>query len=287
MFERTNTQQLSLYQPDRDDLQPALPIRHPKAKTYLTRNPASNNSNQIVTWFPLQSTSSIPRNPTTQYNSVPKQSRAVQIDYSIDNLSDTSDQEHSLFVPEKRAIIHPRKAYVDPAIYSTPVKSSKDQAAFKKASLTQIMKKTNTYYSEHSFNYADIQYSSDSDTTDEYPRLPMPTQQDRPSGLLRNPPKPFTKKILTPPVEEVNESSEFLLEQVPSDQTRSPSNGNKKGSKKQMINEMIQLYNECAKNNNEILDLLSQITTDVCFVLLSYSLGSRTSISFRSHQIIC
>lgn len=287
MFERTNTQQLSLYQPDRDDLQPALPIRHPKAKTYLTRNPASNNSNQIVTWFPLQSTSSIPRNPTTQYNSVPKQSRAVQIDYSIDNLSDTSDQEHSLFVPEKRAIIHPRKAYVDPAIYSTPVKSSKDQAAFKKASLTQIMKKTNTYYSEHSFNYADIQYSSDSDTADEYPRLPMPTQQDRPSGLLRNPPKPFTKKILTPPVEEVNESSEFLLEQVPSDQTRSPSNGNKKGSKKQMINEMIQLYNECAKNNNEILDLLSQITTDVCFVLLSYSLGSRTSISFRSHQIIC
>lgn len=287
MFERTNTQQLSLYQPDRDDLQPALPIRHPKAKTYLTRNPASNNSNQIVTWFPLQSTSSIPRNPTTQYNSVPKQSRAVQIDYSIDNLSDTSDQEHSLFVPEKRAIIHPRKAYVDPAIYSTPVKSSKDQAAFKKASLTQIMKKTNTYYSEHSFNYADIQYSSDSDTTDEYPRLPMPTQQDRPSGLLRNPPKPFTKKILTPPVEEVDESSEFLLEQVPSDQTRSPSNGNKKGSKKQMINEMIQLYNECAKNNNEILDLLSQITTDVCFVLLSYSLGSRTSISFRSHQIIC
>ncbi len=287
MFERTNTQQLSLYQPDRDDLQPALPIRHPKAKTYLTRNPASNNSNQIVTWFPLQSTSSIPRNPTTQYNSVPKQSRAVQIDYSIDNLSDTSDQEHSLFVPEKRAIIHPRKAYVDPAIYSTPVKSSKDQAAFKKASLTQIMKKTNTYYSEHSFNYADIQYSSDSDTADEYPRLPMPTQQDRPSGLLRNPPKPFTKKILTPPVEEVDESSEFLLEQVPSDQTRSPSNGNKKGSKKQMINEMIQLYNECAKNNNEILDLLSQITTDVCFVLLSYSLGSRTSISFRSHQIIC
>ena len=287
MFERTNTQQLSLYQPDRDDLQPALPIRHPKAKTYLTRNPASNNSNQIVTWFPLQSTSSIPRNPTTQDNSVPKQSRAVQIDYSIDNLSDTSDQEHSLFVPEKRAIIHPRKAYVDPAIYSTPVKSSKDQAAFKKASLTQIMKKTNTYYSEHSFNYADIQYSSDSDTADEYPRLPMPTQQDRPSGLLRNPPKPFTKKILTPPVEEVDESSEFLLEQVPSDQTRSPSNGNKKGSKKQMINEMIQLYNECAKNNNEILDLLSQITTDVCFVLLSYSLGSRTSISFRSHQIIC
>ena len=287
MFERTNTQQLSLYQPDRDDLQPALPIRHPKAKTYLTRNPASNNSNQIVTWFPLQSTSSIPRNPTTQYNSVPKQSRAVQIDYSIDNLSDTSDQEHSLFVPEKRAIIHPRKAYVDPTIYSTPVKSSKDQAAFKKASLTQIMKKTNTYYSEHSFNYADIQYSSDSDTADEYPRLPMPTQQDRPSGLLRNPPKPFTKKILTPPVEEVDESSEFLLEQVPSDQTRSPSNGNKKGSKKQMINEMIQLYNECAKNNNEILDLLSQITTDVCFVLLSYSLGSRTSISFRSHQIIC
>lgn len=287
MFERTNTQQLSLYQPDRDDLQPALPILHPKAKTYLTRNPASNNSNQIVTWFPLQSTSSIPRNPTTQYNSVPKQSRAVQIDYSIDNLSDTSDQEHSLFVPEKRAIIHPRKAYVDPAIYSTPVKSSKDQAAFKKASLTQIMKKTNTYYSEHSFNYADIQYSSDSDTADEYPRLPMPTQQDRPSGLLRNPPKPFTKKILTPPVEEVDESSEFLLEQVPSDQTRSPSNGNKKGSKKQMINEMIQLYNECAKNNNEILDLLSQITTDVCFVLLSYSLGSRTSISFRSHQIIC
>ena len=287
MFERTNTQQLSLYQPDRDDLQPALPIRHPKAKTYLTRNPASNSSNQIVTWFPLQSTSSIPRNPTTQYNSVPKQSRAVQIDYSIDNLSDTSDQEHSLFVPEKRAIIHPRKAYVDPAIYSTPVKSSKDQAAFKKASLTQIMKKTNTYYSEHSFNYADIQYSSDSDTADEYPRLPMPTQQDRPSGLLRNPPKPFTKKILTPPVEEVDESSEFLLEQVPSDQTRSPSNGNKKGSKKQMINEMIQLYNECAKNNNEILDLLSQITTDVCFVLLSYSLGSRTSISFRSHQIIC
>lgn len=287
MFERTNTQQLSLYQPDRDDLQPALPIRHPKAKTYLTRNPASNNSNQIVTWFPLQSTSSIPRNPTTQYNSVPKQSRAVQIDYSIDNLSDTSDQEHSLFVPEKRAIIHPRKAYVDPAIYSTPVKSSKDQAAFKKASLTQIMKKTNTYYSEHSFNYADIQYSSDSDTADEYPRLPIPTQQDRPSGLLRNPPKPFTKKILTPPVEEVDESSEFLLEQVPSDQTRSPSNGNKKGSKKQMINEMIQLYNECAKNNNEILDLLSQITTDVCFVLLSYSLGSRTSISFRSHQIIC
>lgn len=287
MFERTNTQQLSLYQPDRDDLQPALPIRHPKAKTYLTRNPASNNSNQIVTWFPLQSTSSIPRNPTTQYNSVPKQSRAVQIDYSIDNLSDTSDQEHSLFVPEKRAIIHPRKAYVDPDIYSTPVKSSKDQAAFKKASLTQIMKKTNTYYSEHSFNYADIQYSSDSDTADEYPRLPMPTQQDRPSGLLRNPPKPFTKKILTPPVEEVDESSEFLLEQVPSDQTRSPSNGNKKGSKKQMINEMIQLYNECAKNNNEILDLLSQITTDVCFVLLSYSLGSRTSISFRSHQIIC
>lgn len=287
MFERTNTQQLSLYQPDRDDLQPALPIRHPKAKTYLTRNPASNNSNQIVTWFPLQSTSSIPRNPTTQYNSVPKQSRAVQIDYSIDNLSDTSDQEHSLFIPEKRAIIHPRKAYVDPAIYSTPVKSSTDQAAFKKASLTQIMKKTNTYYSEHSFNYADIQYSSDSDTADEYPRLPMPTQQDRPSGLLRNPPKPFTKKILTPPVEEVNESSEFLLEQVPSDQTRSPSNGNKKGSKKQMINEMIQLYNECAKNNNEILDLLSQITTDVCFVLLSYSLGSRTSISFRSHQIIC
>lgn len=287
MFERTNTQQLSLYQPDRDDLQPALPIRHPKAKTYLTRNPASNNSNQIVTWFPLQSTSSIPRNPTTQYNSVPKQSRAVQIDYSIDNLSDTSDQEHSLFVPEKRAIIHPREAYVDPAIYSTPVKSSKDQAAFKKASLTQIMKKTNTYYSEHSFNYADIQYSSDSDTADEYPRLPMPTQQDRPSGLLRNPPKPFTKKILTPPVEEVDESSEFLLEQVPSDQTRSPSNGNKKGSKKQMINEMIQLYNECAKNNNEILDLLSQITTDVCFVLLSYSLGSRTSISFRSHQIIC
>lgn len=287
MFERTNTQQLSLYQPDRDDLQPALPIRHPKAKTYLTRNPASNNSNQIVTWFPLQSTSSIPRNPTTQYNSVPKQSRAVQIDYSIDNLSDTSDQEHSLFVPEKRAIIHPRKAYVDPAIYSTPVKSSKDQAAFKKASLTQIMKKTNTYYSEHSFNYADIQYSSDSDTADEYPRLPMPTQQDRSSGLLRNPPKPFTKKILTPPVEEVDESSEFLLEQVPSDQTRSPSNGNKKGSKKQMINEMIQLYNECAKNNNEILDLLSQITTDVCFVLLSYSLGSRTSISFRSHQIIC
>lgn len=287
MFERTNTQQLSLYQPDRDDLQPALPIRHPKAKTYLTRNPASNNSNQIVTWFPLQSTSSVPRNPTTQYNSVPKQSRAVQIDYSIDNLSDTSDQEHSLFVPEKRAIIHPRKAYVDPAIYSTPVKSSKDQAAFKKASLTQIMKKTNTYYSEHSFNYADIQYSSDSDTADEYPRLPMPTQQDRPSGLLRNPPKPFTKKILTPPVEEVDESSEFLLEQVPSDQTRSPSNGNKKGSKKQMINEMIQLYNECAKNNNEILDLLSQITTDVCFVLLSYSLGSRTSISFRSHQIIC
>lgn len=287
MFERTNTQQLSLYQPDRDDLQPALPIRHPKAKTYLTRNPASNNSNQIVTWFPLQSTSSIPRNPTTQYNSVPKQSRAVQIDYSIDNLSDTSDQEHSLFVPEKRAIIHPRKAYVDPAIYSTPVKSSKDQAAFKKASLTQIMKKTNTYYSEHSFNYADIQYSSDSDTADEYPRLPMPTQQDRPSGLLRNPPKPFTKKILTPPVEEVDESSEFLLEQVPSDQTRSPSNGNKKGSKKQMINEMIQLYNECAKNNNEILDLLSQITTDVCFVLLSYSLGSRTSIAFRSHQIIC
>lgn len=287
MFERANTQQLSLYQPDRDDLQPALPIRHPKAKTYLTRNPASNNSNQIVTWFPLQSTSSIPRNPTIQHNSVPKQPHAVQIDYSIDDLSDTSDQEHSLFVPEKRAIIHPRKAYVDPAIYSTPVKSSKDQAAFKKASLTQIMKKTNTYYSEHSFNYADIQYSSDSDTADEYPRLPMPTQQDRPSGLLRNPPKPFTKKILTPPVEEVDESSEFLLEQVPSDQTRSPSNGNKKGSKKQMINEMIQLYNECAKNNNEILDLLSQITTDVCFVLLSYSLGSRTSISFRSHQIIC
>ena len=286
MFERANTQQLSLYQPDRDDLQPALPIRHPKAKTYLTRNPASNNSNQIVTWFPLQSTSSIPRNPTIQHNSVPKQSHAVQIDYSIDDLSDTSDQEHSLFVPEKRAIIHPRKAYVDPAIYSTPVKSSKDQAAFKKASLTQIMKKTNTYYSEHSFNYADIQYSSDSDTADEYPRLPMPTQQDRPSGLLRNPPKPFTKKILTPPVEEVDESSEFLLEQVPSDQTRPPSNGNKKGSKKQMINEMIQLYNECAKNNNEILDLLSQITTDVCFVLLSYSLGSRTSISFRSHQII-
>ena len=98
----------------------------------------------------------------------------------------------------------------------------------------------------------------------------MPTQQDRPSGLLRNPPKPFTKKILTPPVEEVDESSEFLLEQVPSDQTRSPSNGNKKGSKKQMINEMIQLYNECAKNNNEILDLLSQITTDAlyCYLIL-------------------